>query len=71
MTNEGDLKNMLRKCPYHCIQPWVQIQIFYNGLMCQTKSIVDVVVGASAMTKTYEKANEFLEKLASNHYQIV
>ena len=25
-------KDLLRKCPYHGIPPWVQIQTFYNGL---------------------------------------
>lgn len=48
------LKDLLKKCPYHGIQPWVQIHTFYNRLMSQTKSIVDVVRG-SIMTKTYEE----------------
>ena len=61
-------KELLRKCPYHGIQPWVQIQTFYNGLMSQTKSIVDVVAGGSIMTKTYDEAYELMEKLASNHH---
>lgn len=33
------LMELLRKCLYHGIQPWVQIQIFYNRLMSQIKSM--------------------------------
>ena len=61
---------MLRKCPYHGIPPWVQIQTFYNGLNGQTKSIVDAAASGSLMTKTYEEAHDLMEKLASNHYQM-
>ena len=51
--------------------PWVQIQTFYNGLVSQTKSIVDAAAAGSIMTKTYEEAYELMEKLASNHHQKV
>lgn len=57
---------ILRKCPSHGIQPRVQIQTFYNRLMDQIKTIVD-----SFMIKTYEEAFEVMEKLASNHHQMV
>ena len=63
-------KNLLRKCLYHGIPLWVQIQTFYNGLNGQTKSIVDAAASGSLMTKTYEEAHELMEKLASNHYQM-
>ena len=64
-------KELLRKCPYHGIQPWVQIQTFYNELMSQTKSIVDVAAEGFTMTKTYDEAYELMEKLASNHHQMM
>lgn len=57
-------KDLVRKCLYHGIQHWVKIQTFYNGLMSQNKSIVDVTVGGSTMTKTYE--DELMEKQAYN-----
>ena len=63
--------DLLRKCPYHCIQPWVQIQTIYNGLMSQTKSIVDAAAAGSIMTKTYEEAYELIEKWSVNHQQKV
>lgn len=39
--------------------------------MSQTKSIVDVATTKSMMTKTYEEEYELMEKLASNHHQMV
>lgn len=60
------LKDLLRKCPNHGVQPWVQIQAFYNGLMSQTNFIVDVTAGKFIITKTYEEAHELMDKLASN-----
>lgn len=53
--------------------PWDSIvgsNSFDNGLMSQTKSIVDAATGGSIMIKTYEEAYELLEKLASNHHQM-
>lgn len=37
----------------------------------QTKSIVDVTLGRSIMTKAYEEVYELMEKLASNYHQMV
>lgn len=45
-------KELLRKYPYHGIQPWVQIQTFCNGLIGQTKSIIDATARGSQMMKT-------------------
>lgn len=39
--------------------------------MSQTKSIVYAATRSFIMTKTYNKAYELTEKLASSHYQII
>lgn len=39
--------------------------------MSQTKSIMDVATRESIMIKTYKEAYELMEKLASNHHQMV
>lgn len=39
--------------------------------MSQTKPILNAATRGSIMTKTYEGAYELMEKLASNHHQIV
>lgn len=44
---------------------------FYNGLMSQTMSIVDISASGSIMTKTYDEAYELMEKLALNHHQMM
>lgn len=62
-------QDLLRKYPYRGIQPWVKIQTFYNGLMTETKSIVDATIGRSIVTKTYE--DQLMKKLASYHHQML
>lgn len=49
----------------------MQIQIFHNELLSQTRSIVDVAIGGSIMTKTYDEAYELMEKLLSSHHQMM
>ncbi|XP_068666527.1 uncharacterized protein [Aristolochia californica] len=48
---------------------WLQVQMFYNGLNGQTRTIVDVDSGGTLMSKTAEGATSFLEEMASNNYQ--
>lgn len=39
--------------------------------MSQTMSIIHAVAGGSIMTRTYEGGYELMEKLASNHQQMI
>ncbi|XP_022858882.1 uncharacterized protein LOC111379688 [Olea europaea var. sylvestris] len=48
---------------------WVQIEIFYNGLNGQTKTMVDAAMEGILTTKTAKAANAFLDDIATNHYQ--
>ena len=34
-------KDLLRKCPYHELPDWLQIQTFYNGLRLERRAMVD------------------------------
>lgn len=54
MTPER-FKDLLRKCPYYDIKPWVKIQTFHSGLMSQIESIVDAITGGSIMTRHIKK----------------
>ena len=47
---------------------WLQIQMFYNGLNGQTRTIVDVASGGTLMSKTVEGATSLLEEMASDNY---
>ena len=59
-------KELLRKCPHHALPNWLQVQIFYNGLVPSFKAILDVASGGSFNLKTPEEALETLELMASN-----
>ena len=47
-------KELLRKCPQHGIESWLQVQLFYNGLDGQTRSNIDTAVGGNILSKTLE-----------------
>ncbi|XP_027915812.1 mediator of RNA polymerase II transcription subunit 25-like [Vigna unguiculata] len=59
-------KELLRKCPHHALPDWLQVQIFYNGLVPSFKAILDAASGGSFNLKTPEEALETLELMVSN-----
>lgn len=60
---------MIRHCPQHGLPDWLQVQMFYNGLNGQIRTIVDAAAGGTLMSKTAEGATFLLEEMASNNYQ--
>ncbi|KAL5545044.1 hypothetical protein UlMin_008828 [Ulmus minor] len=62
-------KDLIRGCPQHGLPDWLQVQMFYNGLNGQTRTIVDVAIGGTLMSKIAEGATSLLEEMASNNYQ--
>ena len=62
-------KDLIRCCPQHGLPDWLQVQMFYNGLNGQTRTIVDAASGGTLMSKTAEGATSLLEEMASNNYQ--
>ncbi|XP_050253233.1 uncharacterized protein LOC126699443 [Quercus robur] len=62
-------KDLIQRCPQHGLPDWLQIQMFYNGLNGQTRTIVDAAFGGTLMSKTTEGATSLLEEMASNNYQ--
>ena len=49
-------KDLLRRCPYHDLPAWLQVQTFYNGLGAINRSMVDATTGGALMSKTHEAA---------------
>ncbi|KAA3461141.1 Retrotransposon gag protein [Gossypium australe] len=49
-------KLMLHKCPYHGLQDWLQLQVFYNGLDGNLCSSLDGVSARAFMSKIYDEA---------------
>ncbi|XP_075500193.1 uncharacterized protein LOC142538778 [Primulina tabacum] len=62
-------KELLRKCPNHGFEDWVQIELFYNGLNGQTRGTVDAAVGGTIFTKSPAQAYDLLEQMTINSYQ--
>ncbi|XP_040996048.1 uncharacterized protein LOC121242223 [Juglans microcarpa x Juglans regia] len=62
-------KDLIRRCPQHGLPDWLQVQMFYNGLNGQTRTIVDAASGGTLMSKTVEGATYLLEEMALNNYQ--
>ena len=62
-------KDLIRRCPQHSYQDWFQIQLFYNGLNGQTRTIVDAAAGGTLLSKTADEAQQLLEEMARNNFQ--
>lgn len=45
------------------------IHTFYNGLLYNTRLIIDVVMGGALMEKPYADAYALIKSMAQNHYQ--
>ncbi|XP_024027611.1 uncharacterized protein LOC112093437 [Morus notabilis] len=62
-------KELLRKCPYHGLPYWIQMETFYNGLNASTRAMVDASANGALLVKSYNKAYEILERMSNNNYQ--
>lgn len=57
-------KDMLRKCPQHGLDLWVQIQTFYNGLYPHCKQAIDASAGGTFGNKTPEDVYDLIEEIS-------
>ncbi|KAM6592929.1 hypothetical protein CsatA_000632 [Cannabis sativa] len=62
-------KDLLRKCPNHGIEKWLQVHNFYNGLMNETRTLIDVAAGGAFMRKSSNEAFDLLEEMAMTNQQ--
>ncbi|XP_073039365.1 uncharacterized protein [Primulina eburnea] len=62
-------KELLRKCPNHDFEDWVQIELFYNGLNGQTRTTVDAAACGTIFAKYPAQAYDLLEQMTINSYQ--
>lgn len=63
------LKELLRACPHHDLEMWMLVQNFYNGLLDNLRTSMDVVVGGSIMKKYPKDAYGLLEEMTNTGYQ--
>ncbi|KAL9161829.1 hypothetical protein ABFS82_07G047200 [Erythranthe guttata] len=61
-------KQLIRRCPNHGLQEWRQLQIFYDGLQDNSRTVLDSAAGGMYMSLTYDEAYELLERIARNKY---
>ncbi|WJX91525.1 hypothetical protein P8452_73291 [Trifolium repens] len=62
-------KSMLRKCPSHGFDELTQIHIFRNGLLQQTKLLLDATAGGSLLSLSAVDAITIIEKMALSDHQ--
>src|ERR1700712_1567560 len=62
-------KELLRKCPNHGFQLWMQIELFYNGLVFNSKQVLDAAAGGAIMKKKAKEAFQLIEDMAMSAYQ--
>jgi hypothetical protein len=62
-------KSMLRKCPNHGFDELTQIHIFRNGLLQQSKLLLDATASGSLLSLSAADATTIIEKMAlSDHH---
>ncbi|XP_031096986.1 uncharacterized protein LOC116001238 [Ipomoea triloba] len=59
-------KELRRQCPHHGIQGWDLMMAFYEGLLDNSKILVDASSGGSFTVLEPTQAEELLEKIAMN-----
>ncbi|KAI3725736.1 hypothetical protein L1987_65528 [Smallanthus sonchifolius] len=62
-------KDMLRKCPHHGLEVWLQVSSFYNGLHNQAHQTLDATAGGVFGNKRPHQAYNLIEEIAMNNYQ--
>ena len=65
----GTIQNMIRRCPQHGYQDYFQIQLFYNGLNGQIRTIVDATASGTLLLKIAIEAHRLLEEMSANNCQ--
>ncbi|MBA0878412.1 hypothetical protein Goshw_012997 [Gossypium schwendimanii] len=61
-------KSLLRKCPHHGMQDWLQLQIFYNGLDESLRAGLDGTLARAFMNNTYKRACQLIKDMGINSY---
>ena len=60
---------MLRKCPHHGLEVWLQVSSFYNGLTNQARQTLNATTGGIFGNKRTQEAYDLIEEIAINSYQ--
>lgn len=58
----------MRPYPHQGLDNWL-MNTFYNGLLYNTRIIIDITIGVGRMNKPFNDANTLIENMVHNHYQ--
>ncbi|XP_076960078.1 uncharacterized protein LOC143636341 [Bidens hawaiensis] len=61
-------KSLLRRCPHHSLNKWLQVQTFFDAQSSQNKQAIDQIAGGDLGTKSPNEAFEVLEKAANKSF---
>ncbi|XP_073030659.1 uncharacterized protein [Primulina eburnea] len=61
-------KELLRRCPNHGFEDWVQIELLYNGLNGPKRTTVDAAAGGTIFAKSPAQAYDLLEQMNINSH---
>jgi len=59
-------QDYILECPYHVMENWLLMQIFYHGLSNNTRETMDAAAGGAFLSLTISQATALVEKKASN-----
>ena len=62
-------KMLLKKCPNNGFEGIAQLSIYLNGLISDTKMVLDATVGGTMMALDEEQVKRIVDALASINYQ--
>ncbi|XP_076930567.1 uncharacterized protein LOC143595436 [Bidens hawaiensis] len=61
-------KSLLRRCPHHGLNKWLQVQTFFDAQSSQNKQVIDQIAGRDLGTKSPNEAFEVLEKATKKSF---
>ncbi|XP_076926429.1 uncharacterized protein LOC143589595 [Bidens hawaiensis] len=61
-------KSLLRRCPHHGLNKWLQVQTLFDTRSSQNKQAIDQIAGGDLGTKSPNEAFEVLEKAAKKSF---
>ncbi|XP_076883508.1 uncharacterized protein LOC143532304 [Bidens hawaiensis] len=61
-------KGLLRRCPHHGLNKWLQVQTLFYAQSSQNKQAIDQIAGGDLGTKSPNEAFEVLEKAAKKSF---
>ncbi|XP_076950757.1 uncharacterized protein LOC143623816 [Bidens hawaiensis] len=61
-------KGLLRRCPHHGLNKWLQVQTLFDAQSSQNKQAIDQIAGGDIGTKSPNEAFEVLEKAAKKSF---